>query len=153
MTTIKRFWLKVDKTKDCWEWTACKDRGGYGIFGYSKHKNVKAHRMSWSLAHGDIPEGLLVCHHCDNPSCVRPNHLFLGTLKDNAYDMIRKGRKVVLKGEELSFAKLTERQVRTIKELWSKKVCTRKQLEEIFNVAKTTVYTITTGTTWKHINI
>ena len=96
-----RFWNKVNKegqihfilrTK-CWIWTAHKYPKGYGQFGFNG-KVTAAHRVSWILHYGPIPEGLLVCHRCDNPSCVNPEHLFLGTAKDNAEDMGRKGRQV-----------------------------------------------------------
>ena len=94
---VQRFWDKVDKTGDCWEWTASRNRSGYGQFklfdhGDGKQKVVEAHRLAWELARGPIPDGLCVCHHCDNPGCVRPDHLFLGTHKDNAQDKHKKGR-------------------------------------------------------------
>lgn len=84
----ERFWSKVLSGDGCWEWTASKDRKGYGKFGPTK----SAHRVSYELERGPIPSGLFVCHHCDNPSCVRPSHLFLGTVQDNVDDMISKGR-------------------------------------------------------------
>ncbi|MGJ0510229.1 MAG: HNH endonuclease signature motif containing protein [Methylocystis sp.] len=87
-----RFWEKVIRGDGCWEWTAAKSVRGYGTFGLRKGKMVPAHRMSWELTYGKIPDGLIVCHHCDNPECVRPDHLFLGTYSDNTQDMIRKGR-------------------------------------------------------------
>ena len=90
-----RFWDKVDKNDDCWEWTASLNTAGYGIFWLPDPRRMHvAHRVSWMMANGQIPEGLCVCHKCDNRKCVRPDHLFLGTAADNNHDMIRKGRQV-----------------------------------------------------------
>lgn len=91
---LDRFWskVKVNSIYDCWEWQAAKIRG-YGLFEY-KGKSRRAHRVSWEITYGDIPKGMYVLHKCDNPACVNPNHLFLGTQEDNMRDMIQKGRKV-----------------------------------------------------------
>jgi hypothetical protein len=87
-----RFWSKVDTSGDCWLWSAVTDRSGYGMFTVSGRK-ILAHRFVWELTHGaPPPPNLLVCHTCDVPPCVRPEHLFLGTHTDNTRDMIRKGR-------------------------------------------------------------
>ena len=94
----QRFWSKVciGAPDDCWEWITCKDKYGYGRIAYTvSYKNKKVlttHRVSWMLANGDIPEGMCICHTCDNPSCVNPNHLWLGTQKENVNDMVAKGR-------------------------------------------------------------
>ena len=85
------FWRKVTKSDGCWEWTGSCGAKGYGQVGV-KGKNLRTHRVSWELTNGKIPEQLIVCHHCDNPKCVRPDHLFLGTNKDNTQDMLSKGR-------------------------------------------------------------
>lgn len=96
---VTRFWSKVDRPVDgCWEWKAGKFRYGYGAFSL-KEKLLKAHRVSYELAYGPIPEGMYVCHHCDNPPCVNPTHLFIGTPQDNMTDKIRKGRLVACPGE------------------------------------------------------
>ena len=95
-----RFWNKVDKSAgegSCWNWIAYKKRDGYGWFGVHRKELILAHRYSWVLSHGAIPAGMNVLHKCDNPACVNPNHLWLGTLADNNKDMCRKGRYVGFK--------------------------------------------------------
>lgn len=89
---LERFWAKVQKTETCWLWTAGATTKGYGYFCPTRPNKVYAHRYSWELVNGAIPTGLLVCHTCDNPPCVNPSHLFLGTVRDNAIDMSLKGR-------------------------------------------------------------
>lgn len=89
----ERFWIKVDKSNDCWNWTATKNRSGYGQFRY-EGRIVKAHRFSYELSNGKIAAGLSVCHTCDNTSCVNPSHLFIGTDGDNKRDMYQKKRHV-----------------------------------------------------------
>ena len=89
----ERFWEKVDKSGECWIWTAARQKFGYGKFAVAKGGPfVCAHRFSYEDQVGPIPEGMLVLHHCDNPPCVRPSHLFLGTQADNYADMRSKGR-------------------------------------------------------------
>ena len=91
----QRFWAKVRKSDGCWEWTAARFPFGYGRFSVGvERKSAQAHRVAWELTHGAIPSShLFVCHRCDNPPCVRPEHLFLGTIQDNTADMNRKGRR------------------------------------------------------------
>lgn len=115
-----RFWAKVDKSGECWEWTGAKNRAGYGMLkaGAANGSNTIAHRYSWTLVNGEIPDGLKILHKCDNPGCVRPSHLFLGTQKDNVHDMIAKGRDTAIKeqkGEKHPRAKLTNSQVDEIR--------------------------------------
>lgn len=91
---VERFWMKVRKTKRCWLWSGAEHDFGYGRLNKPGRGNgyIHAHRFAWTLAYGSIPNDMCVCHRCDNPRCVRPSHLFLGTLSDNTLDMIAKGR-------------------------------------------------------------
>ena len=88
----QRFWSKVDKTDDCWIWTAGRTPQNYGLFYYGPHFYELAHRAAYRLMYGAIPAGHYICHRCDNPPCVNPAHLFLGTAHDNNMDMALKGR-------------------------------------------------------------
>ena len=88
---MDKFWKKVDKSGDCWLWMAGKLEKGYGQFWFDGRTH-RAHRMAWLLTNGEIPEGMCVLHKCDNPPCVNPSHLWLGTNQDNMDDMNNKGR-------------------------------------------------------------
>lgn len=93
-TQVQRFLSRIAKPAEydaCWEWRGKKHFGGYGLIKLGRREYL-AHRVMWTLHHGEIPPGLLVCHHCDHPSCVRPEHLFLGTNRDNTLDAVQKGR-------------------------------------------------------------
>jgi hypothetical protein len=112
-----RFLRRVYKTDDCWLWTGGRIKAsGYGSF-WSNGKTVSAHRWSYMHFVGKIPPGMSVLHSCDQPSCVRPSHLRLGTQKDNVHDMIEKGRRATLRGSDAPWSKLTERDVCRIRKL------------------------------------
>lgn len=89
----ERFWEKVQKSSGCWLWMAAKANYGYGVINLGTGLGlVRAHRLSWAMHNGPVPEGREVCHRCDVPACVNPAHLFLGTHGDNMRDMVKKGR-------------------------------------------------------------
>lgn len=94
LSVNERFDAKVDRSNPdgCWEWTGALNKNGYGKFKERSYVLVQSHRFAYQRAHGAIPTGMMVCHHCDNPRCVRPDHLFAGTALDNVRDMLAKGR-------------------------------------------------------------
>ncbi len=141
-----RFWKFVDKTDTCWLWTGCVQR--YGQFAPHQSRAIKAHRFSWIIHYGQIPEGMHVLHRCDNPPCVNPEHLFLGTHKDNMADMVSKGRQTL--GEDNPSAKLKGVDVRAIRNR-CKEGFSGKQLSEVFRVSRSTIYAIKNRHIWKHI--
>jgi len=148
---LKRFWSKViiKGLDDCWEWKNCKNQKGYGSFYFDK-KLRYAHRVSYFLSHGQFDESLFVLHHCDNPSCVNPNHLFLGTIKENSDDMILKGRDIHPKGSDHPSSKLIENDILKIVELINENY-NYADIANVFNVGSTTINNIAQGFTWKHV--
>lgn len=145
-----RFWNQVRKTDNCWEWIGAKDGDGYGQFTTTNKKNNRAHRFSYEIHKGPIAKGLRVLHSCDNPSCVNPNHLSLGTDADNLKDAINKGR-LKLKGEHNPSSKLTENQVREIREL-RKSGVSIKDIAARYKVSDFPIRGIINGTRWKHVS-
>jgi hypothetical protein len=146
---IERFWEKVKKTDSCWLWTASASSGkstrnfknNYGHFRVGS-KLVAAHRFSWELHNGPIPEDKCVLHKCDNPPCVNPSHLFLGTKKDNSLDMLMKKRLPV--GEYHHKAKLLNRDILFIKKEVNSGV-KQVSLAHEFNVNRSTINNVVKG--------
>lgn len=152
----KRFWAKVRKSDGCWEWQGYRMPRGYGTFGMKvdgKHRMFLAHRVSWELHHGPIPAGMFVCHACDNPPCVRPDHLFLGKPVENSADMKTKGRSKgrPRHGEASTSAKLNGEQVAEIRQRYANGGISHEQLAMEYNVTKATVGRIVRRQTWHHM--
>lgn len=147
-TEVERFWAKTQLSESgCIEWTACLNGRGYGQFRPSKQrKNITAHRYSWILANGPIPEGLCVCHTCDNRICVNPEHLFLGTPAENSADMVEKGRGRGAKrsGTLNPRCKLTEIQVEAVR----KSSASLRSIAQTFGISKSQVHRIRNGESW-----
>lgn len=160
---IKRFWSKVQKSDSCWLWTAGKFDTGYGQFRFAG-RNQGAHRLSWFFVHGEIPKGLYVLHKCDNRACVSPDHLWLGTAKDNAMDMARKGRchlqkhpekspRVSQRGELNGHAKLDAHRVRAIRNLVASGLSQRAVAEK-FGVRQSSISRVISRNSrggWAHV--
>lgn len=156
---LPRFWRKVDKTTTpdgCWTWKASCYPDGYGQFKIG-NRNNRAPRVSFELAYGPIPAGLLVCHRCDNPLCVRPDHLFLGTVKENSLDMVAKGRAPDgstlprMMGEDNPRAKLTAAQVSEIRSLHAAGGVTFTRLAVEYGVSSVLIAKIVHRDIWKSV--
>lgn len=148
-----RFWAKVEKRgpDECWPWRGA-SRGGYGTISIYRTK-VTAHRLSYELCIGPIPpgegyHGTCVLHRCDNPSCVNPSHLFLGTGADNMQDMIRKGRGYFKRGQEHPNAKLSESAVVALRRLRATQRLTHRELGQRFGISHVQVGNIINGIWW-----
>ena len=150
-TLDQRFWDKGEKTDDCWNWKGARFNHGYGQF-WNGRRPVVAHRYSWELHNGPIPDGLHCLHVCDTPDCVNPSHLFLGTHQDNMTDMVNKGRsRSVSAGEANRHAKLTEGAVRQIRKYHAAGGCTQYWLADVYGVNQQTISKVVNGKNWTHI--
>ena len=173
-TDTQRFWGKVDKSGTCWLWLSGKDKDGYGIFHVDGVK-IKSHRFSFAETYGSVPAGILVCHRCDNPACVRPDHLFAGTQMDNMRDAASKGRTALgdrngsrthpesrcfgddnpsrrhpermLRGEQKPDSKLKEADIVAIRQMGG----SHQEIAERFGVSRRNISMIRAGETWKHV--
>ena len=150
-TIEDRFLSKVKKTSTCWIWTGFIKKGKmpYGRFSLEHRKPVIAHRYSYEIYNGDIPKGMCVCHSCDNPSCVNPKHLWLGTTKQNIQDCLKKGRGNRAKGEKNGTSKLNKKQVDKIRKMFSSGKYMQKELGVKFSVSKGLISQIVLNKIWK----
>ncbi len=152
VTDIHRFWSYVQKKgpNDCWPWRRATN-GKYGRFALRKNELYYAHRFTYYLEYGIDPDILYVCHHCDNPLCCNPRHLFLGTQYDNLQDASKKGRLGRnMQGEKNGNVKLTEEKVKEIR-YFLKIGIMQIIIAEMFNVTPTTILNIKKGILWKHL--
>lgn len=178
---IERFWKKVDKSTTpygCWPWIGIRDKKGYGRCGLN-YKIHFAHRIALYIATGNWPDKKMVCHHCDNPPCCNPDHLYAGTAKTNSADAIirnriatgkrhgsqthpervargdRHGTKLnpsyLPKGEEVWNSKLTESDILKIKSMYASGEFRQWQIAELFKVRQGCISRILSGKTWKHV--
>lgn len=130
----------------CWLWIGSGDKNGYGRIKINR-KNIQAHRLSYQLFKGDIPNSMLICHTCDVPACVNPDHLFLGTAKENSQDSVKKGRD--FRGKRN--AKLSKEQVLIIRQIRTSTNHTYAEIAEKFGVTIAAVTDVCLKRNWKHV--
>jgi Autographiviridae endonuclease len=143
-----RFWGKVDRSGECWNWTASKLPNGYGQINVDG-KHYTAHRFCWQIVYGSIPQGYCVLHRCDNRACVRPSHLFLGTTQDNTLDRQLKWR--TRRGEQHYAAKVTEDQVREMRRRYDLGELAA-HIADDFGIERRHGWLICTRKRWKHVS-
>jgi hypothetical protein len=145
------FWAHVQKTEACWNWTGFLNWDGYGQI--SNHgKTRRAHRIAWELTRGSIPKGKLVLHTCDNPPCVNPDHLYLGTDLDNARDRDRRGRRIAPKGESNGRSKLTTEQIIEIRRRYAQGGTSTRKLARQFAISQNQIWRIIKRLRWFEVS-
>lgn len=153
---LEWMWMHISVLPSgCWEWTGCRDKDGYGVYFLKINgKKIKtpAHRASWILHDRECPKELCVCHHCDNPPCVNPFHLFVGTESDNNWDKIKKGRSGAPFGDQHWRSELNPEIVKTMRIEYFSKVSSMGNLARRFNVCIATAFEAIHGITWKHVS-
>lgn len=144
---IERFWSKVDRSggpDSCWEWRGSRKEKGYGQYALPG-VTLRAHRVAWVLTNGPIPDGIIACHHCDNPPCCNPAHVFLGTRADNTHDMLAKKRNKPTR-------KLTPDQVREIRAIHASGAAGYCKLGRAYGVSLFTIRALIVGRSWRDIS-
>lgn len=156
---LARFWSRVQRGDGCWLWRGSIGTNGYGVEMDGSHRRL-VHRLMYERSYGAIPDGLFVCHRCDNPICVRPDHLFLGTHDDNMADMVAKGRQTQgdrhpvhlnperQRGERNGNARLTKAQVEELRKLYATGKYLQKELARMFGIGRSNMSAILRGETW-----
>lgn len=159
--TWSRFWakVKIGAPNDCWEWQASKNHGGYGHFLFNG-RSERAHRVCHIITKGSIPDGMFVCHHCDNPACVNPRHLYAGTPSDNVQDALKRGRHVspprnessvnYRRGERSHLAKLQPDDIITIRKRFDKGEDS-PTIAKDYGVHYSNIWLIGRRKIWRHI--
>lgn len=147
----------VKRDSGCWEWTGRKNKGGYGAMVVNG-KSLRAHRLAFQIYSKPLGDDQLACHHCDNPSCVNPDHLYAGTPQSNADDKVARGRchrpkygPEILPGETNAISKLSDDAVRKIRELHKSGSATNKHIAEIFEVSPSLISKVVNGHIWRHV--
>lgn len=163
MRNESKWWAKVDASggsQSCWLWLGALNSKGYGSF-WVDGRARSTHRMAWELAHGSsVPDGMFVCHHCDNRRCVNPGHLFLGSARDNYLDAVAKGRMRVgggggsraswprPRGEARGNAKLTWASADEIRERYASGAASQRELAQLYGVGRNAIRQVLAGETW-----
>lgn len=145
-TADSLFEERIDKTSDCWIWLGYKNAKGYGELILGNHEKKSAHRFAYEKYKGAVPSGMVVMHSCDNPACVNPSHLSIGTQADNMLDCLSKGR--TTKGTKNARAKLTDQQIPAIRSDPRPQHIIAKE----YGVNQNTISCIKRRVRWKHIN-
>lgn len=155
---MRRFWKRVLRgdRNECWPWVGPTDKDGYGAYAITPGQNQKrVHRISYEFHFGKIPSGMLVCHECDNPPCCNPSHLFLSDCSGNMKDKINKGRGRWLIGSLSPTSKLTESQIRQIKQRyvrgWKDRANNQTALAREFGVDQAQISRIVNDNAWLHV--
>lgn len=147
---IARIKSNMDVVGECWIWRGAKDRDGYGRIRVGGRKVKRVHRASWEAANNGNANGMLVCHHCDTPSCVNPKHLYLGTVLDNNRDKMAKGRGMFHHGQDCVVAKLTDKDVMAAFDMYATGDFRQKDIAAHFGVSTAAIQLILSGKNWKH---
>lgn len=155
--TEERFWARrrVDQSTGCWVWTGRFHRQGYGFLCFNRKPGQLAHRVAWELTHGTLPQAIdgrrcVVCHSCDNPACINPQHLFVGTQKENMRDAFRKGR-IDRSGTSNGRAKLTVDAVKCIRAAYARGLVTQRQLAIKWTVSRAAIAKIVRAENWRTV--